>query len=226
VPIEILERNIISQLYSHPWYFRSIKIRYLFFVRWTLLCINKIFYRNNDKHRLISENAVASAKYAPSNEFPHRYHFPLMSRQLAIQIGCHLESGDFGENGTNGEKSPEAAEIQNVANIQIGCQKRPLGEWRFWRKWRFWQKRRKIVRGLARFRMWQKFKLDAKSGPLESGNFGENGEFGINGEKSPEGWWDLERGKYSNWMQKVAPWRVPILAKFAKLTKIRQRWNL
>ena len=30
-----------------------------------------------------------------------------MSRQPAIQIGCHLESGDFGENGTNGEKTPE-----------------------------------------------------------------------------------------------------------------------
>ena len=29
-----------------------------------------------------------------------------IARQLAIQIGCHLESGDF-ENGRNGEKSPE-----------------------------------------------------------------------------------------------------------------------
>ena len=40
-----------------------------------------------------------------------------------------------------------------------------------------------------------RFKLDAKSGPLESGdfsdfgNFGNNGKFyGENGEKSPEGW--------------------------------------
>lgn len=59
VPIEILERNIISQLYSQPWYFRSIKIRYLCFVGWIVLSINKIFYRNNAKHRVISENAVA-----------------------------------------------------------------------------------------------------------------------------------------------------------------------
>ena len=30
-----------------------------------------------------------------------------IARQLAIQIGYHLESGDFDENGRNGEKSPE-----------------------------------------------------------------------------------------------------------------------
>ena len=30
-----------------------------------------------------------------------------------------------------------------------------------------------------------RFKLDAKSGPLESGDFGKNAEFGTNGEKSP-----------------------------------------
>ena len=33
----------------------------------------------------------------------------------------------------------------------------------------------KNARGLARFRMWQIFKLDAKSGPLENGDFGEIG---------------------------------------------------
>ena len=37
-----------------------------------------------------------------------------------------------------------------------------------WRKWRNW---RKIV---SRWR----FELDAKSGPLEAGDFGENGDFG------------------------------------------------
>ena len=58
----------------------------------------------------------------------------------------------------------------------------PLGEWRFWQmKWRRfkkWHKWRKIARGLATFIMWQIFKLDAKSGPLESGDFGKIGEIG------------------------------------------------
>ena len=57
--------------------------------------------------------------------------------------GDFYEIGDFGKNpqmaGNNGEKRPGALEpgdfgenrqrvgdIQNVANIQIGCQKRPL----------------------------------------------------------------------------------------------------
>jgi len=41
-----------------------------------------------------------------------------------------------------------------------------------WREWR------KTPEG------WR-FKLDAKSGPLESGDFGKKAEFGTNGEKSP-----------------------------------------
>ena len=66
-----------------------------------------------------------------------------------------------------------AGKIQNVAKIQIGCQKWPLGEWQFWRKWRIWHKWRKIARGLVRSRTWQIFKLDAKSRPLESADFGK-----------------------------------------------------
>ena len=72
-----------------------------------------------------------------------------------------------------------------------------------------------------------RFELDAKSGPLEAGDFGENGDFGEigdfgknchacsgeNGEKSPASG-DL------NWMPKVAPWRLAILAKMAILAKI------
>ena len=80
-----------------------------------------------------------------------------------------------------------------------------------WRKWRNW---RKIA---SRWR----FELDAKSGPLEAGDFGEIGDFGKNrhacngengetGEKSPASG-DL------NWMPKVAPWRLAILAKMAIL---------
>ena len=69
-----------------------------------------------------------------------------IARQLAIQIGCHLESGDFGK--WNGDVVKK------------------------WHKWR------KIARGLATFIVWQIFKLDAKSGPLESGDFGKIGETG------------------------------------------------
>ena len=84
-----------------------------------------------------------------------------------------------------------------------------------WRKWRNWR-----------------FELDAKSGPLEVGDFGEIGDFGKNrnaclaknrhacngengetGEKSPASG-DL------NWMPKVAPWRLAILAKMAILAKL------
>ena len=80
-----------------------------------------------------------------------------------------------------------------------------------WRKWRNW---RKIA---SRWR----FQVDAKSGPLEAGDFGEIGDFGKNchacngenGEKSPASG-DL------NWMPKVAPWRLAILAKMAILAKI------
>ena len=71
----------------------------------------------------------------------------------------------------NGQR---AGDIQNVTNSQIWFQKWSLGEWRFWRKWQIWPKKwRKITRGLAISRMWQIFKLDAKSGPLESGDFGD-----------------------------------------------------
>ena len=70
-------------------------------------------------------------------------------------------------------------------------------------------------------------KMDAKSGPLEAGDFGKNGDFGEigdfgknchtchgeNGEKSPA-------SGYLNWMPKVAPWRLAILAKMAILAKL------
>ena len=86
-----------------------------------------------------------------------------------------------------------------------------------WRKWRNW---RKIA---SRWR----FELDAKSGPLVAGDFGENGDFGEigdfgknrhacngeTGEKSPASG-DL------NWMPKVAPWWLAILAKMAILAKL------
>ena len=57
-------------------------------------------------------------------------------------------------------------------------------------QWRKWQKCRKISRGLA---IQIGFKLNAESGPLESGHFGENddfgeiGDFGQNGKFSKNG---------------------------------------
>ena len=80
-----------------------------------------------------------------------------------------------------------------------------------WRKWRNW---RKIA---SRWR----FELDAKSGPLEAGDFGDfgknrhacNGENGETGEKSPA-------SGYLNWMPKVAPWRLASLAKMVICDKI------
>ena len=61
-----------------------------------------------------------------------------VARQLVIQIGRHLESGNFGinhnfgengENGTNGKNRQGVDKRQNVANIQTGYQKWPLEEW-------------------------------------------------------------------------------------------------
>ena len=51
-------------------------------------------------------------------------------------------------------------------------------------QWRKWQKCRKITRGLA---IQIGFKLNAESGPLESGHFGEIGDFGQNGKFSKNG---------------------------------------
>ena len=65
-------------------------------------------------------------------------------------------------------KMVKLAKNRQLLAIRIGCQKWPLGGWRFWRKWRNW---RKIAS------CWQ-LELDAKSGPLEAGDFGENGDFG------------------------------------------------
>ena len=58
-----------------------------------------------------------------------------------------------------------------------------------WRKWRNW---RKIAS------LWR-FELDAKSGPLEAGDFGE---------KSPEGWRYPECGKIFKLVAKSGPFKV------------------
>ena len=56
-----------------------------------------------------------------------------------------------------------------------------------WRKWRNW---RKIA---SRWR----FELDAKSGPLEAGDFGENGnfgDFGKNRQRAGDMWQNIQIG--------------------------------
>ena len=83
-----------------------------------------------------------------------------------------------------------------------------------WRKWRNW---RKIAS------LWR-FELDSKSGPLEAGDFGEIGDFGknphaCNGENGEIGEKSSASGDL-NWMPKVAPWRLAILAKMAILAKL------
>ena len=72
-----------------------------------------------------------------------------------------LETGNFGENG-------DCSEIGNFGKNRQKCM-----------QWRKWQKSASL---------WQ-FQLDAKSGPLEAGEFGEIQNV----------------AKYSNWMPKVAP---------------------
>ena len=52
------------------------------------------------------------------------------------------------------------------------------------------------------------FELDAKSGPLETGDFGENGDCGEIGDfgKTRPSAGDIQNvAKYSNWMPKVTP---------------------
>ena len=69
------------------------------------------------------------------------------------------ESSDFGENGKILRKWRIWHKWQKIAT--------PLGEWRFCQKWRIWYNWRKIAKGIPISRMWQIFKLDAKSCPFK-----------------------------------------------------------
>ena len=69
-----------------------------------------------------------------------------------------------------------------------------------WRKWRNW---RKIAS------LWR-FELDAKSGPLEAGDFGEIGNFGKNRQRA---------GDNSD-KNTPDPWRLAFLAKMAIVAKL------
>ena len=65
-----------------------------------------------------------------------------------------------------------------------------------WRKWRNW---RKIT---IRWR----FELDAKSGPVEAGDFGENGDFG-----------EIPCMQWRNWRKITSLWRFELDAKSGPL---------
>ena len=75
-----------------------------------------------------------------------------------------LEAGDFGENGDFGEigdfgkiamhAMAKLAKNHQPLAIWIGCQKWPLGGWRFWRNWRFWQKSPEGWRYMAKYSIW------------------------------------------------------------------------
>ena len=59
-----------------------------------------------------------------------------------------------------------------------------LTKWRGWRKWRIWQNSPWV---------WKTFKLNDKSGLLESGDHDENGEYDENSESSHQ-WRKIARG--------------------------------
>ena len=68
-----------------------------------------------------------------------------------------------------------------------------------WRKWRNWRKTASLWR----------FELDAKSGPLEAGNFGEISDFGKSRQRAED-----------NSDKRPRPWRLAILAKMAIVAKL------
>ena len=109
-----------------------------------------------------------------------------------------------GENGGTGEKSPASGDLNWMPRVapwrlaifgenddcsetgNFGKNRQKCTQWRKWQKiaclWRL--------------------ELDAKSGPLEAGDFGEIGDFGKNRQRAG----DIQNvAKYSNWMPKVAP---------------------
>ena len=76
-----------------------------------------------------------------------------------------LKSGEF---DTNDEKSPRCFVSGACGENGAFGQIRECGEnGNFWQKLQISHKQRKIARGLAISRMWQMFKLDPESGPLQ-----------------------------------------------------------
>lgn len=79
-------------------------------------------------------------------------------------------------------------------------------------QWQKWRKIARVGKNLNSPWAWQIFKLDAKNGSLESGDYDENGEYDENSENQPA------MAKITN-MAKIGPWaRVGmILVNHAKI---------
>lgn len=104
--------------------------------------------------------------------------FKLNDKSGLLESGDHDENGEYDENS---ESSQRAGENFNKIRRGAPCKDEKLTEWWIWQKWWVWQK---IYHGFNKYSSW-----DAKSGPLESGEFDENGEQGENdefGDNSPK----------------------------------------
>ena len=90
-----------------------------------------------------TENCIYVQKCMQWRKIASLWRFELDAKKGPLETGDFGKIGGFGENhhsaGNNGDKRPDPSEtgdfgenrqrvgdIQNVANIQIGCQKRPL----------------------------------------------------------------------------------------------------
>ena len=87
------------------------------------------------------------------------WRFELDAKRGPLETGDFGEIGGFGKNrqraGDNGDKRPDPLETGNFAKMAILAKLAILA---------------KITRGSAISRMWQIFKLDAKSGPFKLDN--------------------------------------------------------
>ena len=113
-----------------------------------------------------------------------------------------LEAGDSGENGDFGDFGDFCKNRQTAGN-NSDKRPRPLETGNFWRK----SPEMNAMAKMAKIASLWRFELDAKSGPLEAGNFSENGDFGEIGDfgKNRQRAGDIQNvAKYSNWMPKVA----------------------
>ena len=107
------------------------------------------------------------AKMAKLAIFASLWRFELDAKSGPLEAGDFGENGDFGEirdfgknrqrAGDNSDKRPRHLETGNFGKNRQKCM-----------QWRKWQKIASLWR----------FELDAKSSPLEAGDFGENGDFG------------------------------------------------
>ena len=107
------------------------------------------------------------AKMAKLAIFASLWRFELDAKSGPLEAGDFGEIGDFGKNrqraGDNSDKRPRHLETGNFGKNRQKCM-----------QWWKWQKIASLWR----------FELDAKSSPLEAGDFGEIGDFGKNHQRA------------------------------------------